>query len=427
MARAGRTNKQYAQTKASILAAAIAVLNRKGVSRMTLADVGARIGLKAPTIQYYFNKKEDLAAACLVQGLTRLSEFLAAAKLGASGRERLEMFLWAYFDFRARSARGEVEEFPSFSDARGLNLASVNEAYGDMYRQLRGLLAGAGLSPDQRLALNSAAHLLLAELHWTPLWFRNVYPEDSSRFGRRLFNILADGIAAPGADWTPAKISPALSKAAPVGGASVEVFLQAASAEINEHGYRGTSVEDIAARLNLTKGAFYHHIKTKDELVLACFERTFEVMRQTMVAAEAASATALQTLATFTATLVEHQIVGDVPLLRVSAVNTVLEPSQVAIVAGIERIETRIASVICDGIADGSIRRIDANVGANLIMGLINNADELRYFAHGISAVDAVDHYVKPLFKGLLSASGSVDARLADPASVERNPHVDAV
>jgi len=428
MAKARRSTKRYTESRTAVVAAAIAVLNRKGASRMTLADVADRLGFSAPTITYYFKRKEDLAAACLMQGLTRFGEFISAAEPAASAPERLQAFLAAYFEFRAQAALGELEELPSFGDARGLNLESVNTAYGDMFRRLRALMVGPGVTPLDRHALNSATHLLWTELHWTPVWMRNVYPEDFARFGERMASILVDGLAAPGADWTPARIPAAIPELEPSDGASIELFLRAASAQINEQGYRGTSVDKISARLNLTKGSFYHHIKTKDELVLACFERTFDVMRRTIIAAEAASANGLQTLATIAATLVEHQVAGDVPLLRASAVNTVLESSQAVIQAGIERVATRLASVISDGIADGSIRPVDATVGAHMIMAMINNADELQYFARGISPAAAVEVYVRPLFKGLLTpAACSQGGVPSDSGTSAGSRHVDPV
>lgn len=42
---------------------------------------------------------------------------------------------------------------------------------------------------------------------------------------------------------------------------------------MNEHGYLGASVQKISEHLNLTKGAFYHHLENKDDLIAACFQR----------------------------------------------------------------------------------------------------------------------------------------------------------
>ena len=62
--------------------------------------------------------------------------------------------------------------------------------------------------------------------------------------------------------------------------AAKESFLMAASRQINEHGYRGASVDRISAALNVTKGAFYHHNEAKDDLVAACFRRSFGIARE---------------------------------------------------------------------------------------------------------------------------------------------------
>ena len=44
--------------------------------------------------------------------------------------------------------------------------------------------------------------------------------------------------------------------------------------------------EKISARLNVTKGAFYHYNEDKDDLVKACFDRSFEIMGRMIRAAE---------------------------------------------------------------------------------------------------------------------------------------------
>jgi len=41
-------------------------------------------------------------------------------------------------------------------------------------------------------------------------------------------------------------------------------------------------VEKISARLGRTKGSFYHHYKNKDELVAACYDRTFAIIDEVL-------------------------------------------------------------------------------------------------------------------------------------------------
>lgn len=48
-----------------------------------------------------------------------------------------------------------------------------------------------------------------------------------------------------------------------------EKLLGAALGVIREQGYAGTTVDELCARAGVTKGAFFHHFKTKDALAVA--------------------------------------------------------------------------------------------------------------------------------------------------------------
>jgi len=49
-------------------------------------------------------------------------------------------------------------------------------------------------------------------------------------------------------------------------GQARENLLQAAIKLIRQHGYNGTTVDDLCAEAGVTKGAFFHHFKSKDDL-----------------------------------------------------------------------------------------------------------------------------------------------------------------
>ncbi len=48
-----------------------------------------------------------------------------------------------------------------------------------------------------------------------------------------------------------------------------EEILEAAAQIFNQKGYHGTSMQDIALAVNLQKASLYHHISSKQELLLA--------------------------------------------------------------------------------------------------------------------------------------------------------------
>ncbi len=55
-----------------------------------------------------------------------------------------------------------------------------------------------------------------------------------------------------------------------------QTILQVAAAEIHENGFRATGLNDILSKTGLTKGAFYHHFKSKAELGLAVADEVID-------------------------------------------------------------------------------------------------------------------------------------------------------
>ena len=92
---------------------------------------------------------------------------------------------------------------------------------------------------------------------------------------------------------------------------------------------------------------------------------------------------------------------GDAPLLRASALTSAPEAIQPQLVARFDRLSDRFASLISDGIADGSVRPVDVNVGAQMLTAMINAAAELHHWTPGVTPQVAAALYVRPFFEGL--------------------------
>jgi len=390
--------KRYEARRNAIVASAVEVVNRRGVRGMTLGDVTASLDLVPTGVIYYFRNKEELAAAAFLRAIDRYEQLIAASAAEPEA-ERAAAFVRNVLEYRRQVALGEAEQIALFNDVRALNAAEVNGAYVEMFRHARRLLPGSGgLGRDAR---NARTHLMLAQLSWATGWLGQWDPQDYGRVAERMAGVMLHGLVAPGQavpEGRPIELmddDPRRSRSSP------ELFLRAATQLINDEGYHGASVERISAVLNVSKGAFYHHNETKDELVVACFERTFELTWRAIRAAEAAGGSGLQVLATIVEALVDHQFRGDAPLLRTTALTTVPEPIRLAMLEKLNAISLRFASIVCDGIADGSIRPVDAAIAAQSISAAVNAAAELHFFAPGVTAGSVAPCYLRPLFAGL--------------------------
>ena len=57
-----------------------------------------------------------------------------------------------------------------------------------------------------------------------------------------------------------------------------EDILEAAAQVFRQKGYHGASMEDIAKAVNLQKPSLYHHVSSKQEILLALLNRALELL-----------------------------------------------------------------------------------------------------------------------------------------------------
>lgn len=57
-----------------------------------------------------------------------------------------------------------------------------------------------------------------------------------------------------------------------------EDILQAAAQVFRQKGFHGSSMEDIARAVNLQKPSLYHHVSSKQEILLALLDRALELL-----------------------------------------------------------------------------------------------------------------------------------------------------
>ncbi len=391
--------KRFEARRSAIVLAAVEAVNRRGVRGMTLGEVTARLNLVPTGVIYYFRNKEELAAAAFLKAIERYDALIAASAHEPTERQRLAAFVRGYFEFRGEIAAGRADPIVVFNDVRALNMPAVNEAYVAMFRRARQLVPGsAALSRTDR---NARAHLLLSQMFWIIAWLEQWEPQDYGRAAERVVSVLLDGMAAEGQAWPARGATVIVRDGDPDTTPASELFLKAATQLINDEGYHGASVERISAKLSVSKGAFYHYNQKKDDLVVACFQRTFDITWRAIREAEAAGGSGLQTLTAITSALVAHQMRGDAPLLRTSALTTVPEPIRLDLIEKLNRITLRFSSIVCDGMADGSIRPVDAAIAAQMITAAVNAAAELHFWAPDVIAETVTDDYLKPFLVGL--------------------------
>ncbi|WP_304172271.1 TetR/AcrR family transcriptional regulator [Phenylobacterium aquaticum] len=399
-----RSTDRFEKKREAILDAATEILNREGVKGLTLGVAAAAVGLSTTSVTYYFKRKDDLAAACLMRGIDWLCAAADEAMAQPTPAQRLKKLLELRLERLRLTAVGEAPALPSLADVRALNnprRAEVVEAFMAGFRKVRALFEAPELAWLGRGRRTARTHMLLEQLFWAAAWLPKYDPEDYPRICERMYDILIGGFAAPGAEWAPIP-APLAELAAGEGQENGrETFLLAATRLINARGYKGASVDKISAELNVTKGSFYHHHDAKDDLVVACFDRTFEVMRRVQRLAMALPGDQWTKLSSAAAALTEYQLSEFGPLLRTSALSALPEAIREEQVAHSNRVSDRFASMISDGIAEGSIRPVDPAIAAQMLNATLNAGAELAFWVPGVTQKAAPSVFARPLLMGV--------------------------
>ena len=401
-------SKRFDQKREAILATAASLFNERGLKGVTLNQIAASVGLETTSITYYYRKKEDLAVSCMLRTIAEIESSVRKAALMTTVVERVEHFFRLYANLLATIAAGDQSPLIGFGDVRSLPEATASvvfSAYSDMFRNIRKLLSGSENAALTRQSLNARTHLVVSAMHWMGVWIGRYEIDDYPRIAQRVADLLLYGLAGQSQTWpnvtTLHEMDFAEFPLAPDD--SGEAFLRAATELINEQGYHGASVDKISARINLTKGSFYHHNETKLDLVSACWERSFSVLRHTLQAAQLSRETGWNRCSAALSSLVRFQLSERGPLLRASAISAL--PDHVhrdQVLHTLQALTERIASLLVDGLADGSIRPHDSSVCAQLLSSTINAAAELKQWVPGINMGNAAHLYVRPGLLGLL-------------------------
>ena len=407
MSRPAATRK-FGEKRDAIVQAAAVLINEAGVQATTLAEVARAIGLNATSVTYYFPRKEQLILAVYGETLTLMERMAREALEQPDPATRLRHFVAAHVALRKRIRGGERGLTTALAEIRSLDKKAYTALMAHYLRVVdlvRGFF-GAWERDEQRALFSARAHVLLEAMMWWPVWSQRYSVLDFPRIEERLYDILAHGMPAQAGRYDPQTLIGNWRTGEDESIGQNEAFLRAATVTINERGYRGASVNRIAESLNVTKGSFYHHHEAKDDLVLACFQQSYDRLSSVQIAGSEVGTDYWTRLSSVVAELVDLQFFDPTPLLRTNALQALDPTHKIDVVTRSNRLARRFAGMLIDGVADGSVRAIDPLVAGQVLMSTINSAYDARHWAARFERPEqAVKTYLSVIADGMLAPS----------------------
>ena len=201
---------------------------------------------------------------------------------------------------------------------------------------------------------------------------------------------------------------PSLSESAELKRASI---VRAAAQCFNRSGFHGTSMDDIADRLGVTKAALYRYVSNKHELLYASFNMAMDSSFATLETAERQSASGLEKLrAAVSGYLTE--LIGRLGHPVVLLEDKALRPEQQrAIIRRRDQAERRYRALVEEGIRDGSIGPCNPKIAVFALMGAINWVPKWYRPDGELSAAEVVEALVDLITSGLAARTRPARAK----------------
>ncbi|WP_285758796.1 TetR/AcrR family transcriptional regulator [Nocardiopsis ansamitocini] len=178
-------------------------------------------------------------------------------------------------------------------------------------------------------------------------------------------------------------------------------MLRVAVAVFNERGYDGTSMEDLARALGVTKSAIYHHVAGKEDLLRQSLDRALDALFAVTEEPGATTGPAIDRL--------EYVLRGSVRVLADELPHVTLL-LRVRGNTGVERqaLERRrafdrfVGELVREGVGEGDIRPdIDPVLASRLLFGTVNSLVEWYRPERGLTADQLADTLAAVAFTGI--------------------------
>jgi AcrR family transcriptional regulator len=191
-----------------------------------------------------------------------------------------------------------------------------------------------------------------------------------------------------------------------------EAILRTALTLFLERGYGGTSLNDVAQHLKITKPALYHYFRNKEDILLECYRWGCMLIREFLDDIAAQTGPGLTKVTAFINSYTSV-ISADFGRAVIRLDDNELSPEGRAEVRSYKKeIDRRLRSFIQEGMEDGSIIQCDPKLASFTIAGAINWISMWYRPGGSLSPEQVAATFVQILTGGLQSNRGAAESKL---------------
>ena len=397
---------QHDAKRTAILSQAARLFNGRGSRSTTLLDIAQSLGLTKTSLYYYVKTKEELIYQCYIAALDSIMAGLDDIERShRTGLERVQASMRAHLTGWREAQEGRRNHTAALLEIASLkdqHREDVERRYIEMFLRLRQYMRDGIQEGNIRPIDGTAATLsLVGSMQWSFNWLRTVPMDSFDQVIDDACDLITNGIASANGKFQFGDFDFSGAVESGAGGfdrneqnrLKQEAFFKTGTWFFNKKGFVGTSLDEIAEHLDVTKGAFYYHIRNKEDLLYSCYTRSLEISRHIHEAASSLP-TGMDKVDYKLRRSFHVQNSDEGPMIRYNSITALPVPRRKEILKITDESNARFGQFMRDGIKDGSVRPINVEVAVELISGAMNASMDLPLWRK-VEDIDraSIDYY----------------------------------
>lgn len=400
--------------RAAVLSCAAKLFNTKGARSTTLADVAGRLGLTKTSLYYYVATKEDLIYQCYDANMRQAHAQLDYAdQHTTSPLDCLLMFLESQVGTTLRSLDGQGDFYAAPLEVAALNAEHRTVLEAEYRRLLKRLidLITSGIKIGEIRACNPVATIraMIGAMDWSFYWLYEMPREEAYRSVQVLRELFTHGLLlSPDVSQSDMASSicafPAEEEAfdrEAQNRLKQEAFLKAGTRCFNQKGFSGTSLDEIAEQLRVSKGAFYYHFANKEALLTQCFDYTLDQLERVTNGIEPLDLQPAAKLEAACRQIFALQNTDQGPLVHFNAITALPSPVRQRLLSRLGNVHAKLEAYVTEAVARKQFRDLPPQIVIQLLTGALNASMDLNEW----QAIESIDQgasdYFSIFFHGL--------------------------
>ena len=184
-----------------------------------------------------------------------------------------------------------------------------------------------------------------------------------------------------------------------------EAFFKAGTRFFNRKGFNGTSLDEIAEHLQVSKGAFYYHFTNKEALLTQCYEHSLDLTDAIYTDIRKSTMSAPQKLDTACRQVFHIQNSDRGPLIRYNTITALPPPIRRRVLVRTQATSNNLGQFIREGQGTGEFRNVDAAIMQNMLEGAVNAAMDISDWRRVDDIDQTADEYFDVFYFGLAKPS----------------------